>query len=241
MKVSKLLECLAAGIFIYSVLPTLLVRMGKLGVYRKGRSGVALTFDDGPDPAYTPQLLDLLKAYRVRATFFVLGSKALRHPELITRMHREGHLIGIHNYVHWTNALMTPGKVRRQLRDSIAVIERITGVQTVYYRPPWGVINIFDLFLLRRVRMVLWSLMVRDWSSNGGKERIRSELLTKMKSGDVIVLHDSGQTLGADENAPCYMLEALAEVLDECLRRGFHFLRIDMKMQMEGWLQGRIP
>ncbi|WJH35220.1 polysaccharide deacetylase family protein [Paenibacillus sp. CC-CFT747] len=80
-----------------------------MGVIRQGGKGqIALTFDDGPDPVYTPRLLDLLKERGIRATFFVLGSKAEKHPDLIRRMHEEGHQIGIHNYTHLSNWLMTP-------------------------------------------------------------------------------------------------------------------------------------
>ncbi|MCD1257626.1 polysaccharide deacetylase family protein [Paenibacillus athensensis] len=220
-----------AAIFfsVYTLLPTLIVRLCKFGVPPRGqsRAGIALTFDDGPDPAHTPQLLDLLRRHQIKATFFVLGSKASQHPELIRRMHREGHLIGIHNYEHWTNALLTPRRVRRQLEKTAQIIERLTGAAPVHYRPPWGVINVFDLLLLKRFRLVLWSLMVGDWRCRGGKDQLRAKLLTKLKNGDVLVLHDSGQTLGAERDAPAYMLEALRDVLDESRQRGYTFLRID--------------
>lgn len=237
----KVLASILIIMFVYTILPTLMVRLGGFGVYCKGkkRHGIALTFDDGPDPEYTPQLLDLLRTFQIKSTFFVLGSKAEKYPELILRMHKEGHLIGIHNYVHWANALMTPKKVRQQLHDSVKAIENIIGIRPIYYRPPWGIINIFDLFLLKRFRLVLWSLMVRDWSSSGGKERIKYKLQTKLKHTDIIVLHDSGQTFGADHNAPMYMLEALGEFLEEYTRRGFTFLRVDKQIQVDDhWIRG---
>jgi peptidoglycan/xylan/chitin deacetylase (PgdA/CDA1 family) len=213
---------------IYTIIPTVFIRLFGLGVRKETNSqGIALTFDDGPDPEYTPQLLDLLKHYNIKATFFVLGAKAEQYPDLIVRMHKEGHLIGVHNYVHHTNAFMTPWKVRAQLRDSIRTIERIIGVTPVYYRPPWGVFNIFDIFLFRKIQVVLWSLIVGDWVSRGGSERIKRRLLSKVKHGDVIVLHDSGQTLGADQDAPVYMLQALRDVLKEASHQGYEFLRVD--------------
>ncbi|MFC0215132.1 polysaccharide deacetylase family protein [Paenibacillus chartarius] len=214
---------------IYTIIPTILIRVFGLGAYKEasGQQGVALTFDDGPDPQYTPQLLDLLQQYNVKATFFVLGSKAEKHPELIRRMHQEGHLVGVHNYVHHTNGLMSPWKVRGQLRDSIRTIERIIGVKPIHYRPPWGVFNLFDFFLFRKFRVVLWSLIVGDWVSRGGSERIKQQLLKKLKNGDVIVLHDSGQTFGADRDAPAHMLQALREFLEEASKQGYAFKRID--------------
>lgn len=213
---------------IYTIIPTVLIRLFGLGAYKgTKKKGIALTFDDGPDPEYTPQLLDLLKQYNIKATFFVLGAKAAEHPELIRRIHKEGHLVGVHNFRHRSNALMTPWKVRKQLRHSIRTIEDIIGVTPVYYRPPWGIFNLFDIFLFRKFRVVLWSLIVEDWISKGGAQRIKNRIMVKIKHGDVIVLHDSGQTFGADEDAPAYMLRALSEVLEETLKQGHAFTRLD--------------
>lgn len=137
---SKFFTYILVILFIYTVLPTLIVRLGGFGVYTKGKraNGIALTFDDGPNPEHTPQLLDLLGTYQIKATFFVLGSMAEKYPELILRIHQEGHLIGIHNYVHWANALMTPRKVRKQLQDSVKAIENIIGVKRFTIDHPGG-------------------------------------------------------------------------------------------------------
>jgi peptidoglycan-N-acetylglucosamine deacetylase len=214
----------------YTVIPTLVIRIFTPGVHHpKSNSGyMALTFDDGPDPAFTPQLLDILRDHHVKATFFVLGSQAGRNPELIRRMSAEGHLIAIHNYVHRSNAFMTPWGVRRQIRDSEQIISGITGCSPCYYRPPWGIINIGDLFLMRdRLRLVLWSIIVKDWRIQGGSARIEQRLLSRLKNGAVIVLHDSGRTWGADMEAPRYMLKALQEFLAYSLQQGYSFVRMD--------------
>ncbi|MFD7523318.1 polysaccharide deacetylase family protein [Paenibacillus chitinolyticus] len=214
---------------IYTLVPTFLIRRLGYGVF-KNRSDspcAALTFDDGPDPQYTPQLLDLLARKGTRATFFVLGAKAEHYPDLIRRMHEEGHLVGLHNYMHHSNALMTPWKVRRTLEHSADVIERITGIRPVHYRPPWGVFNVFDFLLIRKFRIVLWSMAAFDWRSRGGTDKIKRKLIGKVKDGAVILLHDSGDTLGANPDAPGYMIEALADVLEDARRRGIRFARID--------------
>ncbi|WP_141224971.1 polysaccharide deacetylase family protein [Paenibacillus sp. yr247] len=221
-------------LLLYTILPTVLIRLFGLWMYTKKSNGdgIALTFDDGPDPEFTPKLLDLLRKYQIKATFFVLGSKAEKYPHLILRIHQEGHLVGIHNYVHWANAFMSPKKVRRQLSYSVNAVENIIGIKPIYYRPPWGIINVFDLLLVKRFRLVLWSLMVGDWRSRGGKERIKMKLLAKLKNNDIILLHDSGETFGADKNAPVYMLAALDDFLEICKLRGYNFLRIDTYMQL---------
>lgn len=92
-------------IVLYMIVPFALTRILGWGVHSEvgAEKEIAFTFDDGPDPCYTPELLDLLKEHGIKATFFVLGKKAQQYPELIERMHREGHQIGIHNYTHTPN------------------------------------------------------------------------------------------------------------------------------------------
>ncbi|QYK69234.1 MULTISPECIES: polysaccharide deacetylase family protein [Paenibacillus] len=222
---------LISALLVYTIIPTLIIRLFGIGVYKRGtgEQPIALTFDDGPDPEFTPLLLDLLKKYNIKGTFFVLGRKAEKYPDLIQRMHNEGHLVGIHNYVHWSNALMSPKRVREQVNKTANVINRIIGEKAFYYRPPWGIINLFDFFLMKQFRMILWSVIVGDWKSSGGKQKIKQRLLSKLKGGAVIVLHDSGQTFGADRDAPAYMLEALNEFIIEALYTGYCFQRVDEK------------
>ncbi|WP_418026608.1 polysaccharide deacetylase family protein [Paenibacillus sp. JJ1722] len=222
---------LISALLVYTIIPTLIIRLFGIGVYKRGtgEQPIALTFDDGPDAEFTPLLLDLLKKYNIKGTFFVLGRKAEKYPDLIQRMHNEGHLVGIHNYVHWSNALMSPKRVREQVNKTANVINRIIGEKAFYYRPPWGVINLFDFFLMKQFRMILWSVIVGDWKSSGGKQKIKQRLLSKLRGGAVIVLHDSGQTFGADRDAPAYMLEALNEFIIEALYTGYCFQRVDEK------------
>ncbi|WP_328006923.1 polysaccharide deacetylase family protein [Heyndrickxia acidicola] len=216
----------------YTVLPYLLTSLFGYGVFRKGSqsSYIALTFDDGPDRHYTPQLLDLLKKHQVKATFFVVGKKAANHPDLIWRMHQEGHLIGLHNYVHRSNWTMSPWRIKRDLDRSADIVEKITGCRPIYYRPPWGLLAVFDFFLLKRYNIILWSLMTGDWRSKGGSAKIKNGILNHVKNGDVILLHDSGETWGANLDAPSYTIEALKDVLAELPKRGFSYQRIDEMM-----------
>ncbi len=213
---------------LYGVIPGLIVRIFGYRSFHKGdrEKEIALTFDDGPHEVYTARLLDLLKRHNVKATFFIVGKYAERYPEVIARMHREGHLLGIHNYRHKTNWLMTPMEVKRQVIKTADIIERITGVRPAFYRPPWGIVNLFDLFTLKRFRLVLWSVIVGDWKK-GTSQRLKNKLLRRLNSGDVILLHDSGETFGAYRKAPESMLSALSDFLDTVIPQGFHFVRID--------------
>ncbi|MDF2662893.1 MAG: polysaccharide deacetylase family protein [Paenibacillus sp.] len=214
----------------YTLVPWVATRIFAIGVFRKGKASrqVALTFDDGPDPAYTPLLLDLLRKHEAKATFFVLGSKAERQTGLIERIHSEGHQIGIHNYSHTSNWLQLPWNVRRKQADRSAdIIASITGTKPIFYRPPWGILNLFDLITLKSYKVVLWSVMPKDWRSRIGKTKLKARLMSGVREGAVVLLHDSGETFGADRDAPAHMLNALDEVLTSMTERGLKPVRVD--------------
>lgn len=213
----------------YAFIPGIISRIFGFRVFRKGigSGGFALTFDDGPDPRFTPRLLDLLRQYDAKATFFVVGAHAEHHPELIRRIHEEGHLIGIHNYIHKSNWLMRPSTVRRQIQRTDDIIYRITGERSTYYRPPWGIVNLFDISKRRQVKIVLWSAMFGDWREKQGAERLAEKMLSRLNPGEVMLLHDRGTTLGANPEAPEHMLVALERTLREAQSRGLRSVRVD--------------
>jgi peptidoglycan/xylan/chitin deacetylase (PgdA/CDA1 family) len=210
------------------MIPTFLARFFGIGVYKSAnvQYAFALTFDDGPDPVYTPMVLDLLKEYEVKAAFFVLGRKAEQHSELIRRIHREGHLIGIHQFTHTANWLLAPFQIRHRINRTATVIEEITGQRPVYYRPPWGLLTLTDLFQ-KRYPIVLWSLMVGDWAGENRQKSVKDKLMTGLRHGSIIVLHDSGATAGAKKDAPLYMMASLKAFLQGVQRGKYHCGRID--------------
>ncbi|WP_339318328.1 polysaccharide deacetylase family protein [Paenibacillus sp. FSL R10-2734] len=233
---------LAIDVFIlYMIIPFVMTRILGWGVVSRGNAAkdIAFTFDDGPDPCYTPELLNLLHEHDVKATFFVLGKKAEQYPDLIQRMHREGHQIGIHNYTHTPNWIYFPWTNRRKQVDRTAdIVERITGERPILYRPPWGLLNLGDLVFLRRsYRIVLWSVMVGDWKASVSAAQLKQDILKKIKPGSIIVLHDSGDTPGADPEAPLNMITGLEEVLCDIQLQGLRCLRVDELLDKEA---GRI-
>jgi len=214
---------------VYAFLPALISRLFGYKVFMKGSSkdGVALTFDDGPDPEYTPQLLDLLKRHGAKATFFVVGQNAERHPELVARIHEEGHILGIHNYVHHMNWFMRPSTVKKQIRQTSDIIEGITGEKPMYYRPPWGIVNVFDYARLGHLQIVLWTSLFGDWKKKIGADKLYARMKRKLNPGQVFLLHDCGTTFGADREAPANTISALARILDDGRRRALRFIGID--------------
>lgn len=232
------METLLLGLFyistLYAFIPGVITRLFGFRVFRHGvsKDKFALTFDDGPDPMYTPKLLDLLELYGAKATFFVVGSNAEKYPELVQRMHEEGHLIGIHNYVHKTNWLMAPATVKKQIQRTTKIIHDITGVTTHYYRPPWGIVNLFDFAKRNETQIVLWSAMFGDWRQRIGADRLTKRMMKKLRGGEVFLLHDCGTTLGANSDAPVQMLIALERVLQEAQQRGLQSIRIDEMIEI---------
>ncbi|MFC4617662.1 polysaccharide deacetylase family protein [Camelliibacillus cellulosilyticus] len=216
-------------LLLYGIFPTLLARVFGVGVIKKAKAArqYTLTFDDGPDPVYTPILLDLLKRYHIKATFFVLGHKAEKHPELIQRMHQEGHLIGIHHLNHLPNWLLFPPQIKKRIKKTADIVESITGVRPTYYRPPWGLVTLGDWLITKRFQIVLWTVMVGDWIGKRNRVEMEKRLVEEVNSGSIIVLHDSGETFGAAKDAPQYMLEALEVFLQESQSQGYTCVRLD--------------
>jgi peptidoglycan/xylan/chitin deacetylase (PgdA/CDA1 family) len=154
---------------------------------------VALTFDDGPNPPATPQVLDILKRDGAPATFFVVGLRAARAPELLRRIRADGHAIGNHSFAHRPFVLATPGMIRRDLDRTDAVVRAATGAAPSFVRVPYG---LRGPFTLRTVRAggrepVGWSLYPRD-ARQPPPDTIAARVLERARPGDIILLHDGG-------------------------------------------------
>ncbi|MDG0812050.1 polysaccharide deacetylase family protein [Cohnella rhizosphaerae] len=217
----------------YAFLPGFISRMFGFRVFSKGIADreIALTFDDGPHPVYTPRLLDLLKAHGAHATFFVVGAHAEKHPDIVRRMYEEGHDIGIHNYVHRSNWIMGPVSVRRHVVRTGDIVERITGMRPRYYRPPWGIVNVFDFIGRGKPQIVLWTALFGDWKLKVGAERLYGKIRRKLQPGAVLLLHDCGDTFGADPDAPANTIDAVGRILEDGKREGLRFVGIGEMMR----------
>ncbi|MFN0134063.1 MAG: polysaccharide deacetylase family protein [Phycisphaerales bacterium] len=159
---------------------------------REGRPRVALTFDDGPWPEGTGPILDELGELGVSAGFFVIGANVARWPDLVARMHREGHLVGNHSYDHSHLGVMRRGRYwLDQLRRTDEAIERAGVPRPTLFRPPMGHKTWRMSLALRTAgqRAVTWSLGARDGIPTT-TERILGRVVPRARAGDIIVLHD---------------------------------------------------
>lgn len=176
---------------------------------------IALTFDDGPSPAWTPVLLDGLKERGVKATFFLIGENAEKNPEIVKRMKEEGHLIGNHTYHHVELTKVSENEARAELADTSAVIASITGKEPEYMRPPFGA---WQRKLEQEIQMlpVLWTIDPLDWTTEN-QDEIVNKVVTEAEENDIILLHD------------CYKssVEAGLRIVDILQEEGFVFVTVD--------------
>lgn len=157
---------------------------------------IALTYDDGPDPASTPRFLDLLAEHAVAATFFLLGSHVAPNRRLVRDMSEAGHELAVHGWDHTCLAFKRPGVVTTELRLSRDVIEDLTGQRVSWFRPPYGVMTSEGLVAARRtgLRTVLWSAWGRDWSRRATPGSILTKVSRRLDAGGTVLLHDTDRT-----------------------------------------------
>lgn len=205
---------------------------GKTGSTWKGKSGgvaraasageaipepkvAALTFDDGPNQKYTEILLDGLKTRGVKASFFLIGECIEGNESIVARMEEEGHLIGVHCMFHTDLTKEETSAALKQLEDTGAMIEAITGKKPEYVRPPFGSWN---EILGETISMepVFWNVDSVDWKLQN-TSKIVKKVMKDTKNGDIILMHDEFST----------SVEAALQIIDNMLANGYTFVTVD--------------
>ncbi len=189
---------------------------------------VALTFDDGPDPEYTPQILDILRRRQVPATFFVVGVNAERSPELLRRIYAEGHEIGNHTYSHLDLSTASSTRLQFELNATQRIIQHALGVSTLLFRPPYAADSEPQTpqeleAILRAQGLGYITIGARidpqDWELGVTPDAILAEVLAEQPNGRVALLHDAGGNRSAT-------VEALPDIIDELRARGVRFVTV---------------
>lgn len=204
--------------------PKLILRQGNPKV-----KTIALTFDDGPDFNYTPKILDVLKKYNVKATFFVVGTQIQKYPATFRRMIQEGHEIGSHGFQHLKITELTDAQIRDILNKNNNLIMKQTGTRTVTYRPPYGALDPHSIESIGKYgyKIVLWTIDSLDWRGLK-KEQVIANVLPKLKEGYIILQHCAADS--AKENLSG-TIEALPEIIKTAKNKGFQFVTVNQLLK----------
>lgn len=190
---------------------------------------VALTFDDGPDGKYTPEILDVLKKQHVKATFFVMGSRVAKYPTVAKRIVNEGHVIGNHTYWHPQLTKTGMHNMEWEIKKTNDQLVTITGHKNKWFRAPYGALN--EKLVLKLGIMgykgIGWSIDTEDWKGPGAKV-ITARVMHEVHPGAIILMHSAGhwtQDLSGT-------VDSLNQIIPRLKEHGYHFVTITQMWQL---------
>jgi peptidoglycan/xylan/chitin deacetylase (PgdA/CDA1 family) len=188
---------------------------------------VYLTFDDGPHPATTPALLDLLDRMQTKATFFLVGSECEKYPHLVERIHQAGHTLGNHSYSHVWLPMLATSKLEEEIVRTNEIIEDITGTRPHVFRPPFGFMDQRAAKCLKEQDMtpVYWGIAPEDWQTPGAHRIIR-RVMWKIADGTLIVLHEGSHL--ADQT-----ITAASEIIAKTRLLGYQFAKVNLRAGLQ--------
>ena len=194
-------------------------------INRGEEQGIAFTFDDGPDPITTPKILSILEAEKIKATFFVIGEKAEKHPELIIEMDKKGHSIANHSYEHSNTIGFTlTEKLSSDIKKCSDVIENAIGKRPRMFRPPFGVTNPKFFRVLKELHLtsIGWSGRSLD-TITFNKSTLVNRVKRSVKNGAILLFHDTQHIT----------LEALPEIINHCRKNGIKIVSLQELIKLE--------
>lgn len=215
-----------ASVFLVAVILTVVIYADNAyKVYRRCTNDnmeIALTFDDGPHPRLTPEILDILNEYGVSATFFVVGENVANYPEAAMRIANEGHEIGNHTYTHRHIQSMSKNQLMCEIESCERQIIEVTDdeYRTKLFRPPEGKVDstVEELGEDLGYSVILWSIDTKDWAHTS-VSKIVDNVLSNVKSGDIILMHDY---IGTNSPTP----QVLRTIIPKLLERGYKFVTV---------------
>ncbi|HBB31025.1 MAG TPA: polysaccharide deacetylase family protein [Cyanobacteria bacterium UBA8803] len=195
---------------------------------KDGRKTIALTFDDGPWPHTTSQVLNILKKQNIKATFFVVGRNVKNYPHIMKQVVKDGHAIGNHTWHHQYHNY-SPGAAARELNDTAALIYKVTGVKTSLFRPPAGILTngLTAYAHQKKYAVIMWSVDSQDWQARNATPKAMSDSIVKnTKPGGIILLHDGG----GDRTKT---VQALPLLIAELKKQGYQFVTVPQLLEMQ--------
>jgi peptidoglycan/xylan/chitin deacetylase (PgdA/CDA1 family) len=187
---------------------------------------IALTFDDGPWPHTTGQVLDILKKNNVKATFFVVGRQVQTYPQLLKRIVADGHALGNHTWSHQYHRYDSAGAAR-EIDRTTQLVYKLTGIETVLFRPPGGILNngLAAYAQQKKYAVVMWSADSLDWRY-GSPSTLTNRVLKETSAGGIVLMHDGGGNRAKT-------VQALPQLIAQLKKRGYTFVTVQELMEMQ--------
>ena len=223
------------GLVLFTIFfdQAVLVRRGTVYHENVKEKVVALTFDDGPSPQWTPLILDELKKANVKATFFMLGEHVKKYPQVARRVAAEGHDIGNHTYSHRVLIYYKMVELENEIKQAENVIRQVTGKTTVFFRPPKAWLTGEEKQKIKELgyQVVLWSLNSKDWVTFDDKYIIKY-LLHHVRPGDIILFHDSGGVFTVEGGNRKETVLAIRKLIERLKERGYRCVTVSELLKM---------
>jgi len=187
---------------------------------------IAITFDDGPHPQFTPRLLDMLKERHIKATFFLIGKSAATWPDVVKRIVAEGHEVANHTWTHPQLNHMSEARVMDELQTTHDAIVMACGVVPLLYRPPYGAVTLSQRKAIHErfgYPTILWDVDPEDWRAPRSIAKVHDRLLTQTRSGSIILCHDIHQPT----------VDAMPSTLDDLKAKGYQFCTVTQLINLD--------
>jgi peptidoglycan-N-acetylglucosamine deacetylase len=209
---------------------------------RTGEKIVALTFDDGPSPLWTPQILAGLKDAGVKATFFMLGEHVEKYPDVARMVADQGHEVENHTYSHHVLIYYTMEELENEIHKAEQVIREVTGVTTRYFRPPKAWLTEAEKSKIKELgyETVLWSLNSKDWVTFDDKYIVRY-LVKHIRAGDIILFHDSGGVFSTEGGSRHETVLSVSLLIRKLRERGYRFVTVRELLEAQKNYETRAP
>lgn len=191
---------------------------------------VALTFDDGPHPKFTPDILNILDKYRIKATFFMVGKEMVKYPDVVKEVAKRGHVIGNHTYSHPHDIeLDTRTQVVGELEKCEQVIEKLTGARPQLFRSPRGLMDgaVFQIANEEGYKVILWTVCA-DNHSDPTPQMMANRVFQHIKPGGIILVHDGMYCSRIKD------VEATPIIIEGLIKRGYRFVTVPELMKIRG-------